>query len=186
MVGSGPAGLAIALELDTTPLRVVVVESGGRWRVAGIQALNASADVRSADSCLTVLQPVRGTGGQCPGRIGGLNGLSVADPTIDSQYRVRSRVIGLSYPAGLPLGMPGDAEGQRDVLRAALEAAATMNEPRSYVEFPFEWRIAAYSTIKKGLRVVIRSPCFCNSLRVNDLQNQKWRRRGSETEVANP
>ena len=50
-----------------------------------------------------------------------------------------SRVIGLAYPPGLPFGMPGDAEGQRDVLQAALEAAASMTEPRSYFEIPFEW-----------------------------------------------
>lgn len=49
------------------------------------------------------------------------------------------RVIGVGYPMGLPLGLPGHADDQRAVLRAALEAAAEMDEPRLYVELPFEW-----------------------------------------------
>jgi hypothetical protein len=50
------------------------------------------------------------------------------------------RVIGIAYPIGLPIGRPGDADGQRAVLSAALQAAAvTCVTPRSYVELPFEW-----------------------------------------------
>ncbi len=49
------------------------------------------------------------------------------------------RVIGLAHPMGMAFGRPGDADGQRDVLRAALEAAAAMTEPRSYTELPFIW-----------------------------------------------
>lgn len=49
------------------------------------------------------------------------------------------RVIGLAYPMGRAFGRPGDADGQRQVLRAALEAAVSMTEPRSYAELQFEW-----------------------------------------------
>lgn len=50
-----------------------------------------------------------------------------------------ARVVGLSHPMGSTLGRPGDADGQREVLRAALEAGASLTEPRGYVELPFEW-----------------------------------------------
>ena len=30
------------------------------------------------------------------------------------------RVAGIAYPMGMPLGAPGDADGQREVLKAAL------------------------------------------------------------------
>lgn len=49
------------------------------------------------------------------------------------------RVIGLAYPMARAFGRPGDADGQREVLRATLQAAAAMTEPRSYTELSFEW-----------------------------------------------
>ncbi len=49
------------------------------------------------------------------------------------------RVVGVAHPMGTPMGPPGDAETQRAVLRAALEAAAAMTEPRSSAELPFVW-----------------------------------------------
>ena len=49
------------------------------------------------------------------------------------------RLAGISYPMGRPLGRPGDADGQRAVLRATLELLATARGPGSYVELPFEW-----------------------------------------------
>jgi hypothetical protein len=49
------------------------------------------------------------------------------------------RLAGISYPMGRPLGRPGDADGQRAVLRATLELLASASGPDSYVELPFEW-----------------------------------------------
>lgn len=49
------------------------------------------------------------------------------------------RVVGVAHPMGMPMGRPGDADGQRTVLRAVLEAAAAMSRPRSYTELPFVW-----------------------------------------------
>ena len=40
---------------------------------------------------------------------------------------------------GRTMGQPGDANGQRAVLRGALETGAGLARPRSYVELPFEW-----------------------------------------------
>jgi hypothetical protein len=49
------------------------------------------------------------------------------------------RVVGVAHPMGMPMGRPGDPDGQRAVLRAVLEAAAVMSRPRSYTELPFVW-----------------------------------------------
>jgi hypothetical protein len=40
---------------------------------------------------------------------------------------------------GQPLGRPHDADGQRAVLRAALDVFTTASGPDTYVELPFEW-----------------------------------------------
>ena len=50
------------------------------------------------------------------------------------------RVAGLGYPIGLPLGVPGDAEGQLAVLRATLKALEEIEEPGMVVNLPFEWQ----------------------------------------------
>ena len=49
------------------------------------------------------------------------------------------RVVGVAHPGGLPLGLPHDDRGQRDVLRATLQTAAAMTVPRSYVELDHRW-----------------------------------------------
>jgi hypothetical protein len=49
------------------------------------------------------------------------------------------RLAGISYPMGRPLGRPGDADGQRAILRAMLELLTTARGPDTYVELPFEW-----------------------------------------------
>jgi hypothetical protein len=49
------------------------------------------------------------------------------------------RVAAIEYPLGLLLGQPGDKEGQRAVLWAALEALEAMTLPGSVHNLPFEW-----------------------------------------------
>ena len=49
------------------------------------------------------------------------------------------RVAAIEYPQGRPLGQPGDAEGQREVLRAALAAVREIEQPGGVVHLPFEW-----------------------------------------------
>jgi hypothetical protein len=49
------------------------------------------------------------------------------------------RLAGVAYPMSRPLGPPGDADGQRAVLRAALEPLAGATAPGAYVELPFVW-----------------------------------------------
>lgn len=49
------------------------------------------------------------------------------------------RLAGISYPMSRPMGRSGDADGQRQVLRALLEVLASADAPGTYVELPFEW-----------------------------------------------
>jgi D-proline reductase (dithiol) PrdB len=49
------------------------------------------------------------------------------------------RIAGIEYPLGRCFGRPGDADGQRAVLRAALEAATEAAGPGTLVTLPFEW-----------------------------------------------
>ncbi len=53
------------------------------------------------------------------------------------------RVIGIGYPGSLPFGLPGDADGQRAVLQASLEAAAGMRTPGERADLEFEWPAGA-------------------------------------------
>jgi D-proline reductase (dithiol) PrdB len=49
------------------------------------------------------------------------------------------RIAGIEYPFGRTVGMPGDAEGQRAVVRATLQALTEIEEPGVRVDLPFEW-----------------------------------------------
>jgi hypothetical protein len=49
-------------------------------------------------------------------------------PEITRKIRV-PRALGVPFPLGYPLGNPGDAEGQREVLLAALELLARDDVP---------------------------------------------------------
>jgi hypothetical protein len=49
------------------------------------------------------------------------------------------RLAAISYPLSRPMGRPHDADGQRAVLRAALEVLVTATEPGIIVELPFVW-----------------------------------------------
>jgi hypothetical protein len=49
------------------------------------------------------------------------------------------RIAAIEYPLGRTLGKPGDAAGQRDVLRAVLQALVSIQVPGGIVHLPFEW-----------------------------------------------
>jgi hypothetical protein len=48
------------------------------------------------------------------------------------------RIAAIEYPMGRPFGQPGDGDGQRAVLRAALRVLETAR-PGEIVHLPFEW-----------------------------------------------
>jgi hypothetical protein len=47
------------------------------------------------------------------------------------------RVAGVGYPQGQPFGPPGDADGQRAVLQAALDAFERITEPGGRLDLDF-------------------------------------------------
>ena len=49
------------------------------------------------------------------------------------------RVAAIGFPPGRPFGQPGDAEGQRAVLGAALNVVEIASEPGTLAGLPFEW-----------------------------------------------
>lgn len=49
------------------------------------------------------------------------------------------RVAAIAYPFGRPFGAVGDADGQRAVLRSALNVLATVPVPGGVVSLPYEW-----------------------------------------------
>jgi D-proline reductase (dithiol) PrdB len=49
------------------------------------------------------------------------------------------RVAGIEYPFGRPLGLPGDPDGQRTVLHAALDVVSRARAPGTVIQLPFRW-----------------------------------------------
>ena len=49
------------------------------------------------------------------------------------------RVAAIAYPLSRPLGDPGEREGQRDILLAALRVLEQAQEPGTVVTLPFTW-----------------------------------------------
>jgi D-proline reductase (dithiol) PrdB len=49
------------------------------------------------------------------------------------------RIAAIEHPFGLPLGLPGDAARQLEVLRATLCALEEISQPGGVVDLPFEW-----------------------------------------------
>jgi hypothetical protein len=49
------------------------------------------------------------------------------------------RVAAIEFPFGRPLGQPGDADTQREVLRATLVALRDATVPGTVIDLPFQW-----------------------------------------------
>jgi len=60
------------------------------------------------------------------------------------------RVAGIVHPMGQPLGAPGDADGQREVLKAALRFLAEAQTPGELVRMPFDWPEPLHKVKWKG------------------------------------
>jgi len=60
------------------------------------------------------------------------------------------RVAGILYPMGQPLGAPGDADGQRDVLKAALRVLEEAGGPGEVRKMPFDWPEPLHKVRWKG------------------------------------
>ena len=60
------------------------------------------------------------------------------------------RVAGIVYPMGQPIGAPGDADGQREVLKAALRFLGEAETPGEVVRMPFDWPEPLHKVKWKG------------------------------------
>lgn len=97
IVGSGPAGATLALELAHTSLDVVLAESGHGGRDPGIDALSEIDNVgwpRTLDQSLTRSRMLGGTSGLWTGRCANFDG-------IDYQRRAWVPHSGWPFPAGI-------------------------------------------------------------------------------------
>ncbi len=83
------------------------------------------------------------------------------------------RVVGIGYPGAVPFGLPGDAEGQRSVLRASLEAAVAMSEPGARFDLSFDWpkeaRVPEPAELPPIARAIFRKPWLYHRLLKGDL-----------------
>jgi hypothetical protein len=49
------------------------------------------------------------------------------------------RLAGIAYPMSRPMGRPGDAHVQRQVLQSLLDVLVSAKAPDTYVELPYAW-----------------------------------------------
>jgi D-proline reductase (dithiol) PrdB len=49
------------------------------------------------------------------------------------------RAVYIHHPLGNQGGAPGDAEGQREIMRRALEVGVAIEQPGEIVRLPFSW-----------------------------------------------
>jgi hypothetical protein len=88
------------------------------------------------------------------------------------------RLAAISYPMSRPMGRPHDAEGQRAVLRAALEVLATASAPGTIVELPFTWpespaRARAGSRVNPPIaQLLVRKPWLIPRLVSGDIPEE--------------
>ena len=71
------------------------------------------------------------------------------------------RVAAIGYPLGRSFGQPGDAEGQRAVLRAALRTVETAQRPGAVSDLPFDWpetpsQVKASSTAEPPIATLLK------------------------------
>jgi hypothetical protein len=60
------------------------------------------------------------------------------------------RVAGILHPMGQPFGSPGDADGQREVLKAALRVLEDARSPGEVLRMPFEWPVPLHGVKGHG------------------------------------
>jgi hypothetical protein len=88
------------------------------------------------------------------------------------------RLAGLAYPMSRPMGRPGDAAGQRSVLRALLGLLESAAAPGAYVELPFTWPESA-AQARKGsdihapiAQLLARKPWLLPRLYTGDIPDK--------------
>lgn len=88
------------------------------------------------------------------------------------------RLAGIAYPMSRPLGRPGDAVGQRSVLRALLDVLASAKVPDTYVELPFTWPETPAQARKEAdvhppiAQLLVRKPWLLAKLYAGEIPNE--------------
>jgi choline dehydrogenase-like flavoprotein/predicted dehydrogenase len=126
IVGSGPAGLTIALQFADSPIRVCVVESGGLEPESGVDALSTFEAIGQRRSDGTRARGLGGTSALWTGRCGVFDpldyqarpwvahsGWPITQDDVEPFYDRAGRVLGLGPAIYKPsqssfLGRPGD------------------------------------------------------------------------------
>jgi len=91
------------------------------------------------------------------------------------------RTVFLDFPLGCPAGKPNEPAMQRDILRAALDAAPSFNAHWKIAELPFQWsadgRRDWEETVKEmyrnGLNTVARHVADHQAIGESLLDNEK-------------
>jgi len=88
------------------------------------------------------------------------------------------RLAGIAYPMSRPMGRPGDAEGQRAVLRALLALLDSARSPDAYAELPFAWP-GTPAQARKGsdvhppiAQLLLRKPWLLPRLYTGDIPDE--------------
>jgi hypothetical protein len=84
------------------------------------------------------------------------------------------RVAGILHPMGQPLGAPGDADRQREVLKAALRLLEDAGSPGEVARLPFEWPVPLHRVQWKGrpppiAKLLVRKPWLFPKLVNGDI-----------------
>lgn len=69
------------------------------------------------------------------------------------------RAVFTDYPLGHSVGRPFDKDNQRAIIRAGLDALASITEPGTIVDLPFEWEAERHwKTAENNDKSDTRSP----------------------------
>jgi len=98
--------------------------------------------------------------------------------------------VAIQYPLGYLLGQPGDDEGQTAVLRAALAAAVSMDDPGTTACLPYKWPASARRLNAKPRqtppigRYLMRHPWHIPNLFARDVPASKRAKQKAELVAA--
>lgn len=87
------------------------------------------------------------------------------------------RVAAVGYPIGLPMGRPGDSEGQIGLLRAVLDTLVEIETPGIVKHLQFEWQEepAIHTHHPESppiIKLLVKKPLFVRKLIKHEIPEQ--------------
>ncbi|MBI5510871.1 MAG: hypothetical protein HY903_19090 [Deltaproteobacteria bacterium] len=110
---------------------------------------------------------------------GGLSTVSLSMVPAFTRSSGVPRLAGIAYPMSRPMGRPGDAEGQRSVLRAVLQVLDAAKTPGTYVELPFTWpqtpaQARREATVRPPIyKLLTRKPWLLRKLYAGEIPEER-------------